>query len=208
MKTEDPIPFRSHIILLALLWPSMHPFLLQSSPTCAQTPYCPTQKTLWPWTWATAILPGWRLWTRDPHIPARRLQRPQGSGRVSKERRGQGSRSQEPQLCDGWRGRLGGGNAAEQSRRGQGRGPGLPAGGCPRRPSTCSSCTPLRGSASPQGPDPVLPHGPLLPPTPDQALASDAATGQPTRAGWLPTSGDRDSEPPTHAQRRQEPGPE
>lgn len=37
-KIKDPInPFCPHLSLSTSLWPSMHPFLLQIGPTCAQT---------------------------------------------------------------------------------------------------------------------------------------------------------------------------
>lgn len=36
-KTENQIPFCSHLSLQTSLWPSTHPFLLQSIPTCVQS---------------------------------------------------------------------------------------------------------------------------------------------------------------------------
>lgn len=58
IKIEDPIPFCSHRALQTSLEPSTYPISTPGQPYPAPRPSSPTRNTLWPWTRATAPLPG------------------------------------------------------------------------------------------------------------------------------------------------------
>lgn len=136
-----------------------------------------------------------RLRTVKPGSPQpnRRLQRPRGSRRVSGW--AAGSRASRRTAAP---------PRLEQRLRGRRR---------ERGPATCGPTPPrppqwLHAATGLQKPRRDPGHGPSIPPTAQRAAAGDAAAEQPSRAGWLPASGDRVPEPPTPSRGRPEPGPE
>lgn len=183
----------------------MHPLLLQSSPTRAQTPLsnpnCSTNLHL-----GHCCPPSLKTVKPGCPSPACRPQRPQGSGRVSERRRGQGSQPQARSSAPA------AGAAPEKRWRGEtpgaGTGSGRPAGRRRQSSRSRNGCKLPPGSASPRGRpgSPGLTRSPIvapaLPLTAWQAAAGDAATGQLRRAGWLPPTPPRGARNPGHRRRK------